>query len=308
MRYVGEIIADCREDTGEQDYSDDNGTPQSVPLAALNRAQTTLEALIYAQRPELFNKRSTTLTGVAAQEEYLIPSDAYSYDVKLIEYSPDGNARNYYPLDCVSYIELFGDTDSTPQRYALRGPYFIVDPILGSSVGVFRVTYFPRFDGLDLRRGTVSSAPQNVGGTEYTSIVLANDAYLDSVAIGAGEYLNVVDRDGEIVYRNIPYTAYSSGSQTITLDAGVLVSAGAIAAGNYITIGRDKTTHSDLPDYCEPYLIARCNYKLFSVKSSSDAEYALTEAQDAFSLVRSTLERTPKESERIPYSGKFEDL
>lgn len=306
LRYNGTLIALAREDTGETDYGTDNGVPQSVAIQAMTEAVIHCQNVLYENWPRYFDIL-TYLSGVAGQLEYTLPDNTFlGSAIASVEYSSDGSANNYYPLDYRDYIYRTGERSNEPRRYIPYGiNKFILDPYLDTSVGSLRVAHAVALDAPALRAGRIASSTNN--GTAYQTIVLESGTEADEADFDADEYVCVNDRDGNVTYYNVPYTAYDSGTLTLTLDTtGSLMSDGTITDGSYITIGKYSTTHIKLDRVAEPIVLSYLRRRFYLTKSSDDVS-AENENISAFTaeMVR-VYNRTVRSQKKVPYTGKFE--
>lgn len=250
------------------------GIPDDTIIEALNDAQTRLQTIILRDTPHcrIWDKKSTQAL-VAAQDEYSLPSDAfYKSFIRRLEFSDTTLAADYYDIPMDNPRKFSGQTWNWPKAYCIEGEKLSLSPIPSSAGGSLRTTYVRALDKLDKKRGTVKSVTTVGGlGVSYATIVLENDSTLDATALAANDYVCVCDNHGVVKHYAVGVVSYTSGTQTLNLDSGVLVADGAIAAGNFITTGKYSTTHSALADECERYLIQYAVWSLQRLDSSSDS-------------------------------------
>jgi hypothetical protein len=219
----------------------------------------------------LVKKVTNTTTAVST---YSIPVDCYlGSKIKILEYSCNGDPVNYYVLDKGVSRERCNAAIGATQFYIREGSNVILNPppISGAAL---RFTYFQKLPFLDLRRGKVLSvALDNVGQT-ITSLVLDVGTITpdDMLAIANNGYMTVVDKDGIVQMNQIPIASIDTDTGVVTLDGPFTFSSGqTISVGNWVCIGKNSTTHSQLDDSCERYLIAHCNWKIQKRDSSNDS-------------------------------------
>ena len=124
----------------------------------------------------------------------------------------------------------------------------------------------------------------------------AGEAVFNSV-----DYISVVDRDGVKVLEEIPIDSYNEDTGVITVTSGFTTSvAEATFVGEYIVAGRVATSHTELPDTCERFLIAYVVWKLLKrdgfTESDEQELELLSMGQDiarAFALVDDDLMDIP---------------
>lgn len=309
LEYIGNIIASCREDAGETDYSADNGIPQSVPLKAANDAQIHLQSIIYHACPWWF-ETDEDLDGVANQRLYTLTSNVYlGGSISLVEFSRDGQEKNFYELDQKTPRFRSKEQDNYPRLWIPHGQNsFFIDPYLSSSVGKFRATFSKAIDTLDLRRGQVSTVTLNGGATAIVSITLTNP---DETALAANEYICVSSPGGAVQYQNIQYdynTGYNSTTKVLTFTTPAPLADGSIAVLDYITCGRYTRTHSELTEDCRPVISAHVSRRFYLGKSSSDIEHENANIKAFGDQVRLNYERINRGAKKPRYKGKFEGI
>jgi hypothetical protein len=125
-------------------------------------------------------------------------------------------------------------------------------------------------DDLDKRRGTITAVTVSSG--QVTALTL-NSSTDDSTAIDAkkDKFFCIVDSNGVVKAYNVPFSAYTAGTGVFTLVSYTPNSTSETAAiGDYIVLGKYMTTHSQLPDECENYLIHYSAKELLRRGSSTE--------------------------------------
>jgi hypothetical protein len=270
-KYVQLEIDQARRDSKSPvsaEVGNSSGISRETILQYLNDADQHMQDALIERCPDitLFH-RTATYGLVAAQQAYVMPVDCWAgANVVKVEYSYNGEAKYYEPLRPIDLFEM-NNYEGVPSFYCLQGSNLLLDPTPSASQGTIRLTYNRQIDGLDVRRGTIDGTTND--GTNYTSIVLATDSVLDESLFDSYDYLCVSNADGTVTYYNVPYTTYATATKTFTLGAGVLLSAGTIAAGSYVTLGKYTTTHSPLPRSCDRYRLTWGTLLLSGHKQSS---------------------------------------
>lgn len=279
-KYIQKEIDLVREMT-RQTTSDENNPLEAVTresiLQFLTEADRNIHSRFLITRPtsHLFSAQSE-ITLVAGQNEYDLPSDAVNLgDVKLVEYR-DSSAREYYPLIRVTLSKQREyRTTCGLQAYTLLGRKIIVIPTPGT--GTLRVTYPVAPYTLDVRRGKISVTPQN-DGTNYQTIVLEDDEHLSDTMFSSCSHISIVDFLGNIVRTGLVYTDYNSATRTITL-VPTPISAGAIAAEQFVVLGERASSHSQLPIIAEAHRLRYAAYNVGRIAASSDVAFTLNDIQ-----------------------------
>ncbi len=203
---------------------------------------------------------------------YSLTNEIYfNKGVEGVEFSYDGNARHYVPLLRIAEIEKSNQYVARPSGYFLRGSQVGLSGIPNVGQGKIRVRYTAKLLQMDKRRGRVASTTDD--GTNYTTIVLESSLPTpDTTELTDrenGERVSIIDNQGVVQHANIPYNDYDSGTRTLTLDSGVAIADGVIAAGDYITYGAYSSSHSDLPDEFEPFLVSYAKRALYGSEEAS---------------------------------------
>lgn len=216
--------------------TDKNGMGDSQVLRHFNDAQKTIQSLIYQAElePDLFVL--TTLITVAAGEVTAdLPTDVFK-DNAVLYVTPYGRNKK------LSRIQSY--------ERGFREGYFLENNEIGFSNGLlsrytqFNVKYFRRIPVLDLRRGKLSV----VGASSLT--ITGQSTTLDLTTLA--DYFTVVDKDGTIIQAGLPLTAYNAGTGVITTSG---VDTAIVTTAHYIVLGKRASSHSELPDECEPFLL-----------------------------------------------------
>lgn len=270
MRLVNKLISQIRKQT-ENDNS--NAIEDSEILQYLNDAQERIHAVVTAKHPRVFTAEKV-YDIVAGQGAYDLPVNSFLDNKVLnVEYSYTGNTDDYYPLEPITLKERT-NYQGYPVNYIRKSGQIILDPIPDQG-GKIRVNYVKRIPHLDLRRGQVDIATLDSSTSSITALTLDTSAsvVIDSNAFEDVEHVCVVDRYGNFKMRNIPVTSVDSSTGAVSVEAGFTYDSGeTIANGDYIVIGEDTSTHSQLPRNCERYLIAYGSWKL--LKRDSSVDYA----------------------------------
>lgn len=273
MRYVGKLIDHVGRHTENprDQVTSEAGISDEDFLEYANFAQSRLQAAILRAYPHstVFDDEYTQSVTSGTKSYPVSSGDAlYGNKCRYCEYSDSGRSDDYWALRYSDIREL-GAGAGSPTTYALRNGNVILGDIPNRS-GYLRTVFPRRLDSLDLRRGRVETKTDN--GTYFTQITLADDSDLDADALTAAEYLCVNDKRGVVTYYSLPVYSYDSASRIVTLDSSsALLTAGTIAVGDYVTVGKFSTTHSKLEDPAEKYLLSYMSWKIFKRDSSTDA-------------------------------------
>ena len=275
-RLVDYLISDVRVQTENEDFSDSIGIGDDEVLRYINEAQQRIQARIYATYKNVFTEEKVESI-VADQEEYSLPADAFTGNaVSQVEFKSDSDEKNYYPLELRS-IKNRSVVSGHPDIYFRKNKKILISPVPETSNGSLRISYAKAVNKLDKRRGSVASVTDS--GTQITAITLeVSTDSVDTDAVAKDNFLCVVDRAGNIKMKNIEYDSISGTTGVVTLTSNHTYESGeSIAVGDYIVVGKYTSTHSELPDHVERYLMAYAAWKL--LKRDSSADYSEQESE-----------------------------
>lgn len=270
MRTVEQLIISSRRATGNLDFSDTAGVQDEEFLQALNDAQEEIHSLLNSTFPTILMAEKL-ITISAGVESYAIPADVYmGTRIDFMEYSPSGLSQDFYPVRKGSVKDRINGQSGNPAFYIRSGANFIVQPPPQAG-GIMRMTYQRTIPVLDKKRATVATV--NLGTSTVNSLFFDITTDLDASALLEQNYISIVDKNGSVKMRTIPVSAINTGTGEVTIDPGFTFDAGeTIAVGDYAVRGKYSSTHSQLPDICEKYLLEYCNMRVFVRDSSSDQQ------------------------------------
>lgn len=281
MKRVDLLIKQIRRATENEEFSDSIGITDDEILQYLNDAQTRLQSKIADSNTSIFIVDYITDT-VKGQEAYDLPENTLLGNmVKSVEHAQSGaNDEDFYKLEYVTLYERNTNVDGIPSWYSRRNGQVLLSPLPQNSTGRIRIQYVRKLAELDKRRGIVSSVTLNTTDRTITELKLdpAGTPPIDSDSLGDRDYMTIVDRYGNVKMKNIPFDSIDTATGVVTITSGFTYDEGeTIAVGNYCAGGTESTTHSELPDICERYLLAYAQTKLLARDSSVDVAEQLTE-------------------------------
>lgn len=282
MRRVELLIEQSRRATESTNFSEEAGIQDAEFIQYLNDAQERIYSHILRVYPDDYLTEAE-LDATSGTGSYGIPVDAYlGTRLKMVEYSPNGQATQYYTLEKGVLKERFNGNTGSPSEYIRRGKQILLQPAPNTN-GKIRLNYFQKLPALDKRRGAISAVVLDSGTRTITSLTI------DITSISATDitdlqnlgYICAVDKDGNIKMKSIPISAIDSDTGVVTLDgAFTYESDETLAVGNYVVMGKYATTHCQLDDSCERYLIAHTDWKVLKRDSSSDSQEQNDELKD----------------------------
>jgi len=269
---VDEVREIAKQETSDED-SQTEAVSRNLILRFLSDADERIQSRVLESPDVSLWDDSEVITTVASQREYDLPENIYAGDnLKLVEFSSNGQARSYRPLMRAMRSQLSNESSQACiDRYCTVGGQLVVSPIPLIAGQLLRLTFTKIVDRLDIRRGKISVNPAN-DGTNYSTIVLADDDNLSDDFFERQNFLSVCDRNGVVQRYNVEYSAYDSTTRTFTLESGQAIADGAMAAGDFVTLGKYSTTHSPMPRLVDRYRINYAAWKVMRVVSNSDSQ------------------------------------
>lgn len=298
MRRVEHLITQVRRQTENVRKGITDGITDEEFVQYLNDGQRDLYRSVMAVHSRAFTKVAFVDT-VRGQDTYDLPASVFNFHkIVNMQYSHTGKPQNYQNLKKSFHGERMS-VEALPRRYILQGDkQFLLDPIPNKAVSNgIRITYDPYLPKVDKRRALVSSVTitagvvtaLNIGGTLYNEEDYNND-----------DYLSFVDDQGVIQAIGLPYTDVTSGTVSILNGAYDLPDGQTISPGDYVVLGENATTNSQLPENCEDYLLAYAAWKIFRRDSSTDAVEQDKERQAIKNLIVENFADAASDATSIP--------
>lgn len=299
MRRVDQLIAEVREETESTEFTSETGIQDSTILLAFNHAQDRIMSLIQQTKPNLFQKEKV-IDAVAGQETYSLPADVFAtHMLEKVEYSVTGRDEDYYTLDFGYLRERINRVPGTPAFYIRRSSELLLQP-KPQQAGKIRVTYIRTIPKVDARRAKVLSVTltaDSISSLTLDPTALTSD---NAQAITDAEYICVVSKDGVIKMKAIPVADLNSSNGDVTVDTFTFESGETIEVGDWIVTGKFSTTHSELPDIAERYLIEFGKWRVHKRDSSNDSGEADAERKEMEADIMATYAEPGKDVNDVP--------
>lgn len=249
MRRLELLINEAKLSTNTTDI---NSVSTLLCQGYINRIQSYVEDLMFLVNDEndLFIS-DYIFQLVPGQDEYPLPPHIYaksSIDNLAVSFL-NGLSNTYLPLKKVSRKQqgfTFG--------YFIREDKIVLTPRPTSPLNM-KLAYVRKLPTLGIRGATVSS-------TTPTTIVVTN--YVSGFE-SLSDYISIVDSSGTILVSGLSFSFNGTTTFTVPSTAG-------IPNGSYIVSGAYSTTHSQLPDECEKYLIIALERMIQYRQSSPDVQ------------------------------------
>lgn len=313
MRRIDFLITEARRLSRNMPNSDGTyAIDDETVLQFLNDAQDRLQALASASKiSEKLFVTETIIPLVANQEAYAIPDRLFmNRSIHQVEFSADGTLGNYIVLDKIQTFNRDTNTAQYPVGFSIRGAQIYVTPIPSSSGGYLRIIYERSLDDLDKRRALISTVT-GLTSTTFTSITLAASPVPDITStpnLTSIDYISIVDISGTRKAYNIPVLSYDTGTRVLTPAVGfTFVKTGdTIEANDFVVFHKYRTTHSQLPDDCENYLIYYAAEMMLHKDSSTDVVKANANLARLEDVAVKAIQSQTGTLERIPQLNRYE--
>lgn len=225
MKRIEHLINDIKFSTNEQSnrFSD-------IRFNKLfNDAQKEIQNIIQLSSSDnKFFQSENFQNIISGQSDYNLPSDIY--------------AINTISSVHVGDYSLFGEWPKLRYKY----DYDIINGVIRllhepKSYGILKIKYTKKLSTLGNRVGKIQTiASPLITMTEFDSSLDITDF---------DDYFTIVDRDGLILDNNMIIDSYVKATGVISTSSTITA-----PTGSYIVLGKNSTTHSELPESCETYL------------------------------------------------------
>jgi hypothetical protein len=227
---------------------------------------TDAQLMIYRRMLSASAKNFTLpkIYSASGAETYALPGDIFGQSVISLEYSPTGAAKDYYEVPMRTHKERVSITGN-PQLFFLGSSSIYVNPYPAS--GTFRLVYNKALPRVDKRRGTVLSHTKS--STALTALSLTGYTQAD---FDLYDHLTIVGFDGTVKMRGIPYTAAPAGVVAIQGSSYTFPEGSTLTnTTDYFCLGENASSHVQLPDFCEDFVLAYCAKRIMNRDSNDDA-------------------------------------
>lgn len=282
-RRLEQILRRIRRETGNEDYGADSGISQTQLAEYVNEGLHFLEEGLNQATSKYFSK-TDFIDLVYDQEKYSLPSDMLQgAGVQLVEAKI--NNTDYQKIKKNLIHNRNGWTQNRSNvvnSYIIQGREILVNPKPSTNLSDgLRVTYTKALTRLDVRRGTINSATDN--GTAITQLIVDTTTLLDPNEFDEHDYICLVDRNGNILVKDIAIEGIDSNTGEIDLVGGSHTPTTGETldpTGAFVVFGKNTSTHQlDLDANTERFLIAYGVYKVLKQDSSTELPVQLSELQ-----------------------------
>jgi hypothetical protein len=274
MRRLEMLFAEARLSTNTSDIA---SVSDALLQGYMNRIHSYVEDLMFLVNDEndLFIK-DWYFNLISGTDEYSLPIDIYaksSIDNLAVSFL-NGLSNTYLPLKKVSRKQqgfTFG--------YFVREDKLVLTPRPTSPLSM-KLAYVRKLPTPSIRIGQISSFTG-------TTITLSN--YVSGIS-GLDDYICIVDANGNILNKTIdtmnntvyvPITRSDDTSGVLTVDN----TTGAIN-GAYVVVGKYASSHIQLPNECEKYLITALERMIQYRQSSPDIRTSQMFSEEEISTIK----------------------
>lgn len=281
-RYLLHLIEDCRDSSENSDFTSTTGIQDREFVRYINEGQLRLHNLITQQHPHIFESEKTYQLS-KKQETITLPHDIHVKNMVVkVEYSYNGSADEYTPLNVTSGRNRQTDVEGIPERYFVRNNKVYLVPTPNYQNSSLRVTYVRRSHHVNKRLAQVKLV--TLSGNTVSSLTVDVDTVgIDATSLErADSHFSVVDSLGNVKCSSVRFDNMDTATGVVTINSGYSKDDDeTIEIGDYLVSGRSSSSHIDanLTDMCERYIEAYCIYKIFKRDSSVDSQEQLFELQ-----------------------------
>lgn len=306
MKYVGYILEDVREHTGNPSYTVDpttgattGGLSQQLILSHIQDAQDHIATLVINTHPRIFTG-TKEVSLVSGQEAYSVLDNIHiNNKIISVQYSFDGQVANYRRLKPKSIQARNTNSGPTAAYYIRYQDQLLINPIPNNSIAKIRIHYYRTLDRVALRSGKVTARTVVGGVLSALTLDIASD---DVFALARAEVICINSPTGVVNAYNIrvPEGAYDATTGQWTGFASHTLGSGeSVNVGDYVTVGAYTTTHSKLPDELERYLRLSAKVAVFSKDSSISMDPEMQQLLRIESAIREAYAEPSEDVEEI---------
>lgn len=280
MRRLDLLIKEVRQSS---DTADLNSITDFELMRYFNDAQKAIQNVVYQANSsaDIFVKEYL-MTLEAEKQQYPLPMDIFAQN-SVVSVSLTRDGRIFQPLKRSAYREK-----DVVLGYSLLGKnvVFTSNPTnMGSREAL--ITYNYRLPVISLRVGKISAVDNNA------KTITLEAGYLEDFQ-NTYEFISIVDKFGNRildtdslgnqVQKNLYIENFNESTFVITTDGDL----SNVDNTHYVVMGENSSSHSFLPEECEPFLLSHVQRRTLSKISSEDVikESAFTaeERQDIITL------------------------
>jgi len=263
MDYVGSLIKRVRRDTQRQVYTKTTGVLDFQIVDLLNEAVRDLVGKISIQNTNFFQKE--VILSLGSSGTYDIKGRLL-YDSKIVAVQAtfsDGSRITNIP-----YRDIREVGPSRGIAYAVQNGEIVLELSSYSLPNSLTVIYEEKPAIYGQRAGIIVAGTG--GGGQVLGVTISYLAPTTEEDFNdAGDlYFTVVDKDGTILMRDVPYTSCTAG--VFTMDPYTYEIGETINVGNYVVIGKNATTHiQNISKEHQDYIIAYTTLGVLGMKGAS---------------------------------------
>lgn len=253
MRYISELIRQVRNDSSFKLFTSGTGIQDIEIVDLLNHGQTIAVSKITqasgAQAP--FQKE--VIISVSGGVSNYFTKGLLLHNLKVIDVQFKAESSQKF-LDLEkSTIREIGKAGAPKYQWALQNGDIVVEVPESVVISELKIIYENKPLALAQRAGIIISGSGKDGQLLAMNINYMTNFSDANFNADIDRYVCVVDKDGKLLMRNIPYKNISSG--VFALDAFAYETGETADIGDYVVIGKDSSTHTSLGSEFEVYLV-----------------------------------------------------
>jgi len=273
MRRIEFLINQVRKST---DNTDKNGVSDAEIIEFFNDGIDAIQAIIHSSNytPDMFLAKKTYDFDFSSTE-YELPEDIYSTNALMNVEVRFGNSnvnegfRTVKRITDMEQADFFG--------YYLRDNKIIFALSEQNTIKAFdqfRITYFRQLKRFDKRWAAIGSVTPGTPNTLNITNADVEFAEIDDV-------FSVVDADGVVIQAGLKIVSTAGLPTAITFTGDTT----GIAANQYIVMGKLSSTHTELPQSVQPYLLDYVRQRLYTRQNYNDANKQMMFSQASQSAI-----------------------
>ena len=260
MERLDVLVRQARDQTGNQQYTSTQGVRQREFVRYANDAQMRLYNKILMERSTLY-MRVGYLDVEANEAVYDLATDIFlKHNILKVDYSQNGDARNYSPLTMRSPRQEVS-APGFPDSYFLRHGELILSPIpTQSATNGLRLNYQYTLPTLDIRRAEITSVAIDPTEWDLRETGWGTPNAVKAAAYGAG--IHVIGGGGGKIATSVDGETWTEQTSPFGDDINAMV----YADGIFVACGMDGAIASSVDGETWTARTSGTNDALYKVK------------------------------------------
>jgi hypothetical protein len=268
MRYLGELIRRLRNDSNFKLYTSNTGIQDQEIIDLLNDAQSELITRISAVNTTQF--QSEAIIDIVSGQTTYNTRGRLLHNAKIVDVKLQFNGfDSWCDIGKQTIREVKGNTWDRV-AWALQNGNIVVDGRVDETVSKIKII-FEDFPYRMAKRAAIITDGAGSGGrvTAVSCSYLYPNAEIDFNA-DIDRYFCVTNASGTTLMLNVPYISVTNGVFTLPVSGHGYEAGETINIGDYLLIGKEVTTHSNVSSDLERFYIYYVTLHLRGTKGSSE--------------------------------------